>query len=52
MRELKRKLLRYILLKLGNCNYAQFKECYDCATKRWSPYLCKQCYWVRENYKP
>jgi len=48
---MKKKLLRYILKKLGNCNYTSFKECYECAVKRGSPQLCNQCYWVRENYK-
>jgi len=48
---MKKKLLRWILVKLGNANYTNFKECYECAVKRGSPQLCNQCYWVRENYK-
>lgn len=48
---MKRKLLRWILIKLRNSNYTSFRECYECATKRGSPELCEQCYWVRENYK-
>ena len=46
---MKKKLLRYILKKLGNANHSGFKECYECAVKTGSPTLCNQCLWVREE---
>lgn len=48
---MKRKILRWILKKLGNLNYTSFKECYECATQAGTVQLCQQCYWVREHYK-
>lgn len=30
----------------------KFKECFECAPKPGSPYLCAQCLWVRENWPP